>query len=159
MKTIIIYMTIILSASMLYSQSSIVYDAGTVIEIGTSADVCAGTITINGGYSGNGRFCNGTVDVGSEEDTQALKEFSLSQNYPNPFNPVTIISYQLPKTGFVTLKVYDVLGNDVVTLVNEEKPAGNYNINFDASELPSGVYYYKIRAGNYVETKKMMFLK
>ena len=159
MKTIIFYLSFILSASFVYCQSSIVYDAGTIIEIGTNADVCAEQYTINGGYSGNGRFCNGSVDVGSEEDTQAPKEFSLSQNFPNPFNPVTIISYQLPETGFVTLKIYDILGNDVVTLVNEEKPAGNYNINFDASKLPSGVYYYKMRAGNYVETKKMMLLK
>ena len=159
MKTIISYLLILLSTSLLYSQSSIVYDTGTVIEIGTSADVCAGTITINGGYSGNGRFCNGTVDVGSEEETQAPKEFTLSQNYPNPFNPVTIISYQLPETEFVTLKIYDILGNEVVTLVNEEKPAGSYNFSFDASKLPSGVYYYKLRAGNYVETKKMMLLK
>ena len=159
MKTTISFLFIVMSASLLHAQSSIVYDAGTVIEIGTNADVCAGAIIINGGYSGNGHFCNGTVDVRSEEETTAPKEFSLSQNFPNPFNPVTIISYQLPETGFVTLKVYDILGNKVVTLVNDEKPTGSYNVSFDASKLPSGVYYYKMRAGNYVETKKMMLLK
>ncbi len=159
MKTIIFYFFLIISASLLYGQSSIVYDAGTIIEIGTSADVCAGTITINGGYSGNGRFCNGTVEVGSEEDTKVPKEFSLSQNYPNPFNPVTIISYQLPESGFVTLKIYDILGNEVEILINEEKPAGSYDITFDASNLPSGIYYYKLTSGSFVETKKMVLLK
>jgi hypothetical protein len=85
--------------------------------------------------------------------------FSLSQNYPNPFNPSTAISYRLPVNSFVTLKVYDILGNEVASLVNEQKPAGEYKVNFDASGLGSGVYFYTLRAGNFVQSKKMVVLK
>lgn len=86
-------------------------------------------------------------------------QFVLEQNYPNPFNPSTVIGYRLPVSGDVTLKVYDLLGKEVATLVNEEKPAGTYEVIFDASWLSSGVYYYKITAGNYSETKKMVLLR
>ncbi|MBE0539672.1 MAG: T9SS type A sorting domain-containing protein [Ignavibacterium sp.] len=86
-------------------------------------------------------------------------EFALYQNYPNPFNPSTKISWQSPVSSWQTLSVYDVLGNEVATLVNEYRNAGNYEINFDASKLSSGVYYYQIRAGSFVETKKMIYLK
>lgn len=85
--------------------------------------------------------------------------FELSQNYPNPFNPSTVISYQLPVSGFVTLKVFDMLGNEVATLVNQEKSAGGYEMTFDAAGLTSGVYFYRLQAGNYVETKKMLLVK
>ena len=94
-----------------------------------------------------------------EVEIAAPLEFSLEQNYPNPFNPSTIINYQLPKAGNVTLKVYDVLGKEVATLVNEEKPAGNYEVEFDASNLASGVYYYQLRAGEFLFSKKMLLLK
>ncbi len=69
-------------------------------------------------------------------------QFNLEQNYPNPFNPVTTIKYQIPEISFVTLKVYDVLGNEIATLVSEEKPAGSYEINFNSSNLSSGIYFY-----------------
>lgn len=86
-------------------------------------------------------------------------EFSLAQNYPNPFNPSTNISYQLPAYGFVSLKVYDVLGNEVATLVNEEQKAGVYSINFNAQTFSSGVYYYQLKSGNNIQTKKMILTK
>ena len=92
-------------------------------------------------------------------------EFALSRNYPNPFNPETIISYQLPVNSKVSLKVYDVLGNEVAVLVNEEKPVGKYQVNFNAQQttnnqqLPSGVYFYQLRAGQFVQTKKFVLLK
>lgn len=85
--------------------------------------------------------------------------FSLSQNYPNPFNPATVISYSLPKTSLVNIKVYNVLGIEVMTLVNEEKSAGNYSVNFISKDLPSGAYLYQIRAGNFQATKKMLLIK
>ncbi len=85
--------------------------------------------------------------------------FSLSQNYPNPFNPSTAISYQLPANNFATLKVYDVLGNQVASLVNEQKPAGVYEVEFNASEFGSGVYFYRLQAGTFIETKKMVLLR
>jgi hypothetical protein len=85
--------------------------------------------------------------------------FQLCQNHPNPFNPSTEISFKLPEQRFVTLKVYDVLGREIMTLVNEKKPAGTYRINFKAMELGSGVYFCQLRAGNFVENKKMILLK
>ncbi len=105
-----------------------------------------------------------------EENDKLPIDFSLSQNYPNPFNPITKISYQLPVAGEITIKVYDVLGNEVATLVNENKSAGFYETQFDPGSsikhLPagrqspaSGIYFYRLQAGDYVETKKMIFLK
>ena len=85
--------------------------------------------------------------------------FRLFQNYPNPFNPSTKIKYSIPKAENVTLKIYDILGRQIKTLVNEEKPAGKYSVEFNGSSLPSGVYFYQIKAGNYIKTKKMLLLK
>lgn len=94
------------------------------------------------------------------EDEEILpKQFSLEQNYPNPFNPSTTIIWQSPVSGWQTIKVYDVLGNEIATLVNEYQSAGNYEIQFDASRLANGIYYYQLRAGDYLETKKMILLK
>jgi hypothetical protein len=90
---------------------------------------------------------------------QQIKIYTLSQNYPNPFNPNTLISYRLPVTSNVTLKVYDVLGNEIATLVNEEKQPGAYEVEFDATDLTSGIYFYQLKAGNYLETRKMVMLK
>ena len=85
--------------------------------------------------------------------------FGLGQNYPNPFNPTTFITYQLPANTFVTLKVYDELGRLVKTLVEDRQTAGTHSVAFNASNLSSGVYFYRLTAGNYVETKKLMLLK
>lgn len=98
------------------------------------------------------------VDI--KDDGQIIPlEFSLSQNYPNPFNPSTTISWQSPVSSRQTLKVYDVLGNEVATLLDEFKSAGSYEVNFDASKLSSGVYFYRLNAGSFVETKKMILLR
>jgi hypothetical protein len=94
-----------------------------------------------------------------EAEINIPNKFSLSQNYPNPFNPSTVICYQLAAGSQVTLMVYDVLGNEVATLVNEEKQPGVYEVEFDASQLSSGIYFYKLKAGNFTETKKMILLK
>jgi len=99
------------------------------------------------------------------EDNQNTlpNDYSLSQNYPNPFNPSTTITFSIPNEEFVSLKVFNSLGEEVAELLNEEKPAGNYSVSFDASSatggLTSGVYFYKIKAGNFVETKKMILLR
>ncbi|MFZ1322577.1 MAG: T9SS type A sorting domain-containing protein [Ignavibacteria bacterium] len=87
------------------------------------------------------------------------KEYSLSQNYPNPFNPMTVINYELRVTSNAKLKVFDVLGNEISTLVNEKQTAGSYSVTFDGSNFPSGVYFYKLDAGNFSETKRMILLK
>ena len=94
-----------------------------------------------------------------EENAEIPNQFSLSQNYPNPFNPNTVIKYNIPSINFVSVKVYDVLGNEVSILVNEIKPPGSYNVTFDGSELSSGVYFYRINAGNFQQVKKMIFIK
>jgi hypothetical protein len=102
------------------------------------------------------------VDVNSSinnENNGLLDEFYLFQNYPNPFNPTTNIRFRISDFGFVSLKVYDVLGNEIIRLVNEEKAEGDYNVNFDASGLPSGIYFYILQVGSFVDTKKMILLK
>ena len=95
------------------------------------------------------------VDV----ELTAPDKFSLEQNFPNPFNPATTINYQLPKSGYVTLKVYNILGREVATLVNEQKTQGRYSVNFNASRLASGVYFYRIKAGDFIQTEKMILLR
>ncbi|MFC2103193.1 SMP-30/gluconolactonase/LRE family protein [Bacteroidota bacterium] len=99
-----------------------------------------------------------SADV-DEVNSQVPLAFSMSQNYPNPFNPITKIKYEVPQLTNASLKVYDVLGNEIVTLVNEEKPSGRYQIEFDGVDLPSGIYFYKINAGNYAAAKKMVLMK
>jgi hypothetical protein len=99
-----------------------------------------------------------TVGIDSETN-QVPQQYALHQNYPNPFNPTTTINYQIPELSFVTLKVFDVLGSKVATLVNEEKAAGTYDIELNAVNLPSGIYFYKLQAGDFVETKKMVLMK
>jgi hypothetical protein len=86
-------------------------------------------------------------------------EFNLAQNYPNPFNPVTRIVYQIPASAFVNLKVYNILGQEVKTLVNEVKEAGTYSVTFDAGTLPSGLYFYRVVSGRFVDTKRLLVLK
>ncbi|MBA4251756.1 MAG: hypothetical protein C0425_05665 [Chlorobiaceae bacterium] len=110
-------------------------------------------------------FPFGSTSVKNEIDSEP--DFKLSQNYPNPFNPTTTISWQLPNDSYVSLVVYDMLGNEVVTLVNEEKKTGNYNIEFNAHDIASGIYFYKLTAnkisggklGSFSETKKIILLK
>jgi len=106
-----------------------------------------------------------TIDiiVSVEEDNQLPTVFGLEQNYPNPFNPTTkikySIKYSIPDLSFVSLKIFDVLGNEIETLVNEERPIGIYEVELNASGLPSGVYFYQLNTGTFVETKKMILLK
>lgn len=110
-----------------------------------------------------GHNYNSTVDVEEEININHPVGFVLNQNYPNPFNPSTIISYQLPLVSKVTIKVYDILGNEIATLVNEEKQAGTYEVNFNPESCiknpASSVYFYQLKAGEYLETKKMILLK
>jgi len=101
---------------------------------------------------------SGTTSIKSNKDIFP-ETIKLSQNYPNPFNPTTTIKYQIPELSFVTLKVYDVLGNEIETLFNGEKSAGIYELNWNAVNLPSGIYFYQLKAGSFVETKKMILMK
>ena len=111
---------------------------------------------------------DGTFEYSNAIEAEIVSpiKFSLGQNYPNPFNPTTTIRYSIPNVALsgvegsrVTLKVYDVLGNEITTLVNEEKPAGSYEINFEASHISSGIYFYKLQSGDFTKTKKMILLQ
>ncbi len=107
-----------------------------------------------------GKFIESSSTGLNEDEINLIPNiFSLSQNYPNPFNPSTIIKFSIPKSSFITLKVFDLLGREVATLVNEEKSWGNYKINFDGSSLSSGIYFYRLQAGSFVDTKKFIFMK
>ena len=109
-------------------------------------------------YYGIYKSANKVVTTLNEENTVPSK-FELMQNYPNPFNPSTSIEYSVPSNEYVLLKVYDLLGNEVNTLVNERQSAGNYEVNFDASNLASGIYFYRLQSGSFIQTKKLMLLK
>ena len=97
--------------------------------------------------------------VGVEDEETLPTEFALAQNYPNPFNPSTKIKYSVPQTSQLQIKVFDLLGNEIETLVNEEKPTGTYELNWNAANLPSGIYFYRLKAGDYINTKKMILIK
>ncbi len=99
----------------------------------------------------------GTSDV--EQINHNPSDYSLKQNYPNPFNPSTTIEFSIPQESFVQLKVFDILGNEVATLANENYSVGNYKADFNGDNLPSGLYIVRITAGNFIQTKKMMLLK
>jgi len=102
----------------------------------------------------------GFVPIGIQQNSSNIPDkYSLSQNYPNPFNPVTNIKFQIAKNSFVNLKVYNILGKEIATLVNEKLQAGTYEVKFEGTNLPSGVYYYRVETENYGETKKMLLIK
>jgi len=115
------------------------------------------------------QLLNGTLPISriiksSSENVNITREpipteYSLEQNYPNPFNPATVISYKLPTASKVMLKIYDILGKEISTLVNEYKEAGSYDVTFNASKFASGVYIYKIEAGSFNQSKKMILAK
>jgi serine protease len=100
---------------------------------------------------------NNLTDTGGHTETPA--SYSLSQNYPNPFNPGTLILYSVAEPGMVTLKIYDILGKEVASLVNEQKEKGKYEVNFNGENLASGIYFYELRSGSYVQSKKMILLR
>ena len=125
--------------------------------VGTNPYYCAQ----HGGVGGVGMSGVITVENATDisDDGFAIYQFELQQNYPNPFNPSTNIQYAISSMQFVTLKVYDILGREVATLFNEEKPAGIYDVEFNGTQLSSGTYFYQLKAGSFIETKKMTLLK
>ena len=99
------------------------------------------------------------VITGVENEETIAADFKLEQNYPNPFNPTTKIQFSIPQSSKVVIKVFDILGSEIETLVNEEKPVGTYELDWNAAKLSSGVYFYQLIAGGYVATRKMIVLK
>jgi len=121
-----------------------------------------GTYTINAGYAGPLRWDSTSVTISVtdvEQNNSNLAEFKLHANYPNPFNPSTTIKYSLSEALFTSLKIYDAVGNEVAVLVDELKSAGEHQIEFNAAGLSSGIYYYTLQAGSFIETKKMILMK
>ena len=123
-----------------------------------------GTYTVNAGFKSpsprrwDSVMVNISItDVGENPSNPA--EYMLYDNYPNPFNPSTILRYSIPEVSFTTIKIYDALGNEVSSLVNETKSAGTYEVEFNATDLSSGIYYYTLQAGSFNQTKKMILIK
>ena len=151
----------------------LVNSSGTVVAVINSTSTnpfiltapSAGTYTVNAGFKNPSRKWGSTSAVinvtGIDEELVGLRPetFALYANYPNPFNPSTKIRYAISQTAFTSLKVYSILGEEVATLINEEKTSGVYEINFDATNLTSGTYLYRLQAGAYVETRKMILLR
>ena len=140
--------------------------SGTTSEINNYSFIDDKLLTQNAFYRLKQIDFDGTFSYSNEieVDVNAPLKFSLEQNYPNPFNPSTVIKYQVPVAGLVSLKVYDILGNEVAILVDEYRNAGSYEIEFNVGRnsspaIASGIYFYKIQAGDFVETKKMILLK
>jgi hypothetical protein len=138
-----------------------------VIDTTGNTDATAGLDGIYNDNSGIGdnmrnyktKIVYGNQKPGNNMITNIPKSFELSQNYPNPFNPTTTIKYQIPKDAFVSIKIYDILGREIYSLVNENKQAGYYSVNFNGSNLASGIYFYRIKAGDYVNVKRMALIK
>jgi len=128
-----------------------------------AAGVFDNTIPFTLGPGGSVVFAGGSLKISSSvdspEETSIPQSFYVNQNYPNPFNPSTIISYGVPKNGFVSAKIYNLLGQEIATLFAGYQNAGVHSLTFDASNLSSGVYLYRIQAGNVVETKRMVVMK
>jgi hypothetical protein len=125
-----------------------------------SGNGCTDITTPGNGYVTLPNMCIWNVITGTPKvNTSIPKVYSLEQNYPNPFNPSTVINYSIPKTSMVKISVFDILGREVMTLVNGTKQPGSYNVEFDASNLASGVYIYKLQSGDFTDTKKMLLIK
>jgi hypothetical protein len=120
----------------------------------------ASAVTVGEGLTSGIDFYFNLTGVAEERATKKIRSFELKQNYPNPFNPVTRITYMLRRSNFVTLKIYDLLGREVQTLVSEFQKAGDYSISFNGNHLASGLYFYQLKAGNeFVATKKMVLIR
>jgi hypothetical protein len=148
----------------------LVDDSGTVVDVVnvsnsnpfTLTAPGPGNYTVNAGHSGPLRWDSASVNIsvtGVSENELNPTVFKLYNNYPNPFNPSTIIKYSIPESNFTTLKIYDAIGNEVAVLVDEVKSAGTYQVDFNASALSSGIYFYTIKAGSFNQTNKMILTK
>ncbi|MFC2092740.1 T9SS type A sorting domain-containing protein [Bacteroidota bacterium] len=151
-----IYVTTNSGASWLEFQNGMV-DAAIIMDLSISP----GNRKLRAATHGKGVFEKDLLDptVGVSSNTNFIEGYNLGQNYPNPFNPVTKINFDIPKSGFVTLKIYDMLGKEVQTLVSSDLTTGSYSVDFDASRLTSGVYFYKLKTNDYSDVKKMVLIK
>jgi hypothetical protein len=135
-------------------------DVESWVTIGNAAiNTSLNKITFSNSKVGNFYILTGDSPTETGDPSTEVKQYTLEQNYPNPFNPSTTIKYSVPQNSMVSVKVYNIVGQEIADLVHEMKSAGTYTIEFDAVTLPSGVYFYKIQAGSYTETRKMVLMK
>ena len=140
-----------------FTKTAQIEDHVSVEDIAVAAD---GTIFLATWQEGMLAYTYSSEITGIERNFALVpQDYTLSQNYPNPFNPITNIQFSIPKTEFVSLKIYNLLGQKVTTLVDKKQPAGSYQVQWDASRFASGVYYYQLKVGDYVQTRKMVLLK
>lgn len=152
-------LTLLLLTVTVNSQSVLTLGSGTSMGVLTGADLCANIITGTGILYGGGRICGGLVAIDPISSAELPTTFEMNQNYPNPFNPKTNIKIQMPNSGFVKLTVFDISGKEVAVLVNQGLKTGTYNVDFDAGNLGSGVYFYKIETNGFSDVKKMVLVK
>ncbi|GMU96743.1 MULTISPECIES: T9SS type A sorting domain-containing protein [Ignavibacterium] len=157
MKLKLLFITLLGSAATLFSQSMLTIGSGASLTVSVSADICADSIS--GTIQGGGTICGNPNSVEIHTGNELPIEFALEQNYPNPFNPTTKISWQSPVSGWQTLKVFDILGNEISLLVNQFLEAGYYSTEFDAATLTSGVYIYRLEVGDKIFIKKMTLVR
>lgn len=127
----------------------------------TTVNITSGTVNFNLSSASNYIILTTDQITGIEDEgnKKLVNNYSLSQNYPNPFNPSTLIKYKLPENGFVSLIVYDLLGDEVATIIKQQQVAGSYTVSFNAENLTSGVYFYQLKSGNFLQVKKMLLLR
>jgi len=148
------------------TRSNLTFDAGTNIITQTGTDICADTIIFNGTYTITGTICGHSIGI-KPIASEIPNSYNLYQNFPNPFNPVTKIKFDIPLSRGMSegrgvlakITIYDVLGCQAATLVNEQLKPGTYEVEWDGSNYPSGVYFYKLITNDFVETKKMVLIK
>lgn len=157
MKIKILFIALLGYAANFYSQSLLTIGNSATLTISSGTDICADSIS--GTIQGGGTICGSPNSVEIETGKHLPTEFALLQNYPNPFNPTTKISWQSPASGWQTLKVYDILGNEVALLVNQFLEAGYYSTEFNAINLTSGIYIYRLEVGDIVFVKKMTLVR
>ena len=153
---------IVLLFSTFVLSQNIIVEANASIEVEIGADICADSMGGEGNIVINGTFCGSTTDVDIKTTDSSLTipdAFALKQNYPNPFNPSTTIKFSLPVQTQLKINLYNMLGEKVATIAEGMYEEGYYNITFDAAELSSGTYIYRLESNNFTETKKMILIR
>jgi len=157
MKLKLLFIALLGFAATLFPQSMLTIGSGASLTVSVSTDICADSIS--GSIQGGGTICGNPNSVEIHTGKELPIEFALEQNYPNPFNPTTKINWQSPVSGWQTLKVFDILGNEIALLVNQFLDAGYYSTEFNASSFTSGVYIYRLEVGDRVFIKKMTLVR
>jgi len=158
MKTVVLLTFLLLTASA-SAQSVLTLGSGTSMGVLTGANLCANIINGSGILYGGGGICGGLVAIDPTTLNELPTDFNMFQNYPNPFNPVTTIKYQLPKAGYLTIKLYDQLGRELGILYEGNQQAGYYRVMVDGTNLASGIYFCRLNAADYSKIIKMMLIK